>query len=49
MEILCNNSGLPLMAVGKKVVAFTTTGSTVDPVEKMPDGKPKLTFFVGKR
>lgn len=49
MEILCNNSGLPLMAVGKQVVAFTTGSVSVDPVEKMPDGKPKLTFFVGKR
>ena len=49
MEILSNQSGLPLMAVGKRVVAFTTGGGGVDPVEKLPDGRPKLTFTVGKR
>ncbi len=37
------------MAVGKRVVAFTTGGGGVDPVEKLPDGRPKLTFTVGKR
>ena len=49
MEILSNKDGMPLMAVGKKVVAFTTGSKAVDPVDKMPNEKPKLTFMVGSQ